>query len=111
MVGMKKHTVTFTEEAIIRLNQPICCSTAVNNCTEAKNSKLKDAENLYNKLFLAKGARVVLTRNLWSEAGLDIGSLGFVKYIIYAEGSKTTADSMPDMLLVHFPGYKGPSFL
>ena len=79
MVGMKKHTVTFTEEAIIRLNQPICCSTAVNSCAEAKNSKLVDAENLYNNLFLAKGSRVVLTRNLWSEAGLDIGSLGFVQ--------------------------------
>ena len=53
----------------------------------------------------------MLTKNLWSQAGLVNGAQGTVKYIIYAEGSQTSADTMPDMLLVHFPGYKGPSFL
>ena len=104
---MKKHIAV----SIKSLNQPICCSTAVNNCTEAKNSQPEEAENLYNELFLATGAKVVLTRNLWSEAGLRIGSQGFVKYIIYGEDNEATADSMPDMLLVHFPGYRGPSYL
>ena len=53
----------------------------------------------------------MLTKNLWSQAGLVNGAQGTVKYMIYAEGKQITADTMPDMLLVHFPGYKGPSFL
>ena len=111
LVGEKKQMGTFNEEGIRRLKEPVCRSAAVNNCAHAKNSKPADADNLYNEMFLAKGVKVVLTRNLWSEAGLVNGSQGFVKYIIYAKDNPTTADAMPEMLLVHFPGYKGPSYL
>ena len=66
-----------------------------------------------NELFLAKGARILLTRNLWTERGLVNGSHGYIRYIIYREGSdpNTSPYPMPDMLLVEFPTYTGPSFL
>ena len=111
LCGMKKDMGDFNERGIKRLGQPICRSLAENNCPQAKESSSNEAENLMNELYLAKGAKVVLTKNLWSQAGLVNGAQGTVKYIIYAEGSQTSADTMPDMLLVHFPGYKGPSFL
>ena len=101
----------FNEERIRRLNTPICRSLATNNCIEARDASLNDADNLYSELFLAKGAKVVLTKNLWSEAGLVNGSQGFIKHIIYDEDNPADANSMPDLLLVHFPGYKGPSCL
>ena len=111
LCAQKADMGNFNERRIQRLNQPICCSLSKNNCAEARNSSTNDADNLYNELFLAKGAKVVLTKNLWSEAGLVNGSQGFIKHIIYDEDNPADANSMPDMLLVHFPGYKGPSCL
>ena len=101
----------FNEKGIQRLNKPIARSLAKHNCTQASKASPAEADNLYNELYLAKGAKVVLTKNLWSEAGLVNGSQGFIKHIIYDEGNPANASSMPDMLLVHFPGYKGPSCL
>ena len=99
------------------MDQPIAASISWNNTTEARNSSEKEADGLYKRLFFAKGQKVLLTRNQWSEAGLVNGSLGFIEYIVYFEGNDPpqncqTADArMPDLLLVRFPNYTGPSFL
>ena len=111
LCGKKRDMGDFNEKGIQRLNKPICRSLAKNNCSMAKSGSLEDADNLQPEMFFAKGAKVVLTKNLWSEAGLVNGSQGIIKYIVYEEGNEASEDSMPDMLLVHFPGYKGPSFL
>ena len=37
-------------------------------------------------LYIAKSARVMLTRNLWTTVGLCNGAVGTVLHIIYAEG-------------------------
>ena len=61
------------------------------------------------KLFLCLGARVMLTRNLWTEKGLCNGSMGTVLDIIYKEGDNPPA--LPIAVLVQFDdSYTGPSF-
>ena len=36
-----------------------------------------------NELFMCEGARVLLTQNLWVEAGLMNGALGYVRGYMY----------------------------
>ena len=60
-------------------------------------------------LFLAVGAKVVMTSNVCQPAGLCNGSTGIVKDIVYEEG--TTAPALPKFVWVDFgSGYTGPPF-
>ena len=52
----------------------------------------------------AIGAEVMLTANLWTEAGLINGSCGVVDDIIKPED-----DRVAQVVMVNFPGYRGPS--
>ena len=59
-------------------------------------------------LYLAKGARVMLTMNIWTNVGLCNGALGTVKDFVYAEGQ--VPPMLPISVLVQFDeGYGGPS--
>ncbi|XP_059078023.1 uncharacterized protein LOC131876600 [Cryptomeria japonica] len=60
------------------------------------------------ELLLNKNARVMLTSNLWIEAGLVNGALGYIRSIVYRPGS---APPFPlSYLLVDFDGYSGIPF-
>ena len=91
------------------LNQPIAPIKAVNNIVQAKTAETSSAGGLPKSTLLAKGAKMVITRNLWKEAGLTNGAQCTVRYIVYSEGCKPPA--LPNLVLVHCPQYKGPSFL
>ena len=59
-------------------------------------------------IYLAKGAKVMLTINLWASVGLCNGATGTIVDIIYA-----VAHSPPDVpiaVMVKFDDYRGPSF-
>ena len=51
---------------------------------------------------------MVLTFNLWIQAGLVNGAAGTVKEIIYGEGNGM--ETLPETIIVHFPNYVGPQF-
>ena len=61
-------------------------------------------------LYLAKSARIMLTRNLWTAVGLCNGAVGTVLHIIYDEGQCPPA--LPIAIIVQFDekDYSGPSF-
>ena len=60
-------------------------------------------------IYLSKKARVTLTRNLWTEAGLCNGTMGTIKDIIFSESHKATM--LPIAIIVQFnDDYLGPSF-
>ena len=60
-------------------------------------------------LYLVKNARVMLTRNLWTEAGLCNGTMGTIKDIIFPENYGPTM--LPIAIIVQFDNdYIGPSF-
>ena len=113
LAGRKADLVHYNEERLLKLNTAVCLSAAVNKPAAAKTFMADKAGGLVNDLFLARGSRVLLTRNLWSEAGLVNGAHCFIRYIIYREGVDHTRDPppMPDLLLVEVPGYTGPSYL
>ncbi|XP_066915540.1 uncharacterized protein [Clytia hemisphaerica] len=89
------------------LQSPIAVIKAKN--TPPSASKLSSEEfSLTNKVFLSKGARVMLTRNLWPDVGLCNGSLGIVKDIIFQRN--LLPPSLPIAVIVKFDKYTGPSF-
>ena len=90
------------------LKQPIAPVKSVNKGEPAKKAKASAAGGLPLRIIMAKGAKMVITRNLWKEAGLVNGAHCTVRYIVYAKGRKPP--ELPDLVLVHCPQYRGPSF-
>jgi ATP-dependent DNA helicase PIF1 len=51
---------------------------------------------------------MLITQNLWKEAGLTNGAKCQVEYIIYLNGK--SPPELPDLVIVKVPQYKGPVF-
>ena len=65
---------------------------------------------LESKNFLTIGARVMLSRNLWTEFGLCNGVMGYVYDITYK--TRTVPPCLPVAVMVQFDeNYIGPSFI
>ena len=73
-----------------------------------KNASSDEAGNLHASLPLCLGARVMLTKNIWTENGLVNGALGTVHDIIWSAGSDWCRDP-PFAVLVAFDNYKCPA--
>ena len=82
---------------------------SLNQGKGAASANATEAQGLHSDLLIARGSQVLLTWNLWQEAGLTNGARGTVKYIIYTKGKRPP--SLPDMVIVEFDQYIGPSFL
>jgi hypothetical protein len=88
---------------------PIAKVEAFNSTTKGKSLSPDQFNSLQNKLYLAKGALVLLTTNMWPEGGLANGSTGTVVDIEYDAG--TPAPGLPKCVWVDFGSdYTGPTF-
>jgi hypothetical protein len=67
----------------------------------------ENVRSLCSVLYLAVGAKVLLTWNLLQEYGLVNGSTGTVVDIIYREGERPP-DGLPEAVIVQFDCYRGP---
>jgi PIF1-like helicase len=72
----------------------------------SKRAESDVAGGLVSTLALCVGARVMLVHNLWVERRLVNGSVGVVRAIIYAPG--TRPPQLPQVVFVDFPDYTGP---
>jgi hypothetical protein len=66
----------------------------------------EDAEGLEPEIFLAEGAHVMITHNLWTSNGLVNGTQGVVKKLWYLQGSNPKKD-LPAVVFVQCPEYTG----
>ena len=95
-------------QKLLRLSCPIIRIKARHN--NSKGSKLSADEfgGLEPMICICEGARVMLTRNLWTEKGLCNGTMGIVKEIIFKDGDFPPA--LPLAIVVQFDSYTGPQF-
>ena len=91
------------------LGTPIAMINSQNSDKVVASFPSSKAQGLPSQVMLAKDCQVILTVNLWKEAGLTNGAKGIVKYIIYEGNVKPT--SLPSMVIIQFPQYIGPSYL
>ncbi|KAE8742249.1 hypothetical protein FOCC_FOCC012220 [Frankliniella occidentalis] len=87
--------------------QPIARIPALHNCNAAARGTRDDAEGLFPVLHLAKGAKIMLKSNLWTEKGLVNGAMGEIVDILYREDANPQIDP-PDVLICKFDSYTGP---
>ena len=87
------------------LQHPIACVNACHSSDLAK--KDRKMAGLEPCIFLAKGAHVMLTMNLWTGVGLCNGATGTVIDFIYADNQQPP--DLPEAVIVKFDNYRGPS--
>lgn len=86
---------------------PVARIPALHNCAAASNGTENEAGGLRPVLYLAKGAKIMLRANLWTEQGAVNGAIGHVVDILYNEGTNPP-DDPPAALVCSFDSYKGP---
>lgn len=92
------------KNSLIRSGQPVVIINADHPNTMSELARDDVALGLSTVLYLAIGCRVMLLKNLFVEAGLVNGALGFVTDIIYDEGRRPPG-ATPRVVFVKFDNY------
>jgi ATP-dependent exoDNAse (exonuclease V) alpha subunit len=103
-----EQVANYNHEQLSRLEQPIAHINARHSSIVAKKMPSEHMSGLEPVVFLAKGARVMLTMNLWSSVGLCNGATGTVVDFIFQNDHRPPA--LPIAVIVMFEDYRGPSF-
>ncbi|CAB4020199.1 Hypothetical predicted protein [Paramuricea clavata] len=98
----------YNHEQLTKLEHPIAHINARHSSALAKKISSDDMSGLEPVVFLAKGARVMLTMNLWSCVGLCNGATGTIVDIIYQNNHQPP--DLPIAVIVEFENYRGPVF-
>ena len=109
LASEKKDLITFNRQKLLALGAPVFKLSAKNNPPTGSSFSAEQAEGLHQTLYTARGARVILTKNIWPGQKLVNGSKGTVTHVIYQEGQENAP--LPALILVQFDDYSGPSFL
>ena len=87
-------------------DQRTCRINAVHKGDRADEAKATDI-GLHPYLRLCRGARIMITSNLWKGKGIVNGALGYVRHIIYLPNE--APPSLPHCIIVELDApYKGP---
>ena len=74
----------FNGKKLRDLEKPVARVSAVHTGANARRASADTAEGLERDLYLAKGAKVMLTKNLYQQVGLVNGVRGEVVELVYA---------------------------
>jgi hypothetical protein len=92
------------------MHVPIVRNLAKHTGAGAASAKASQAMGLQRELYLAIGALVSLTTNLWVERRLTNGSTGRVVDVIWGPDDDSKTPNLPLCVVVDFPDYNGPPF-
>ena len=109
LCAYNKDFISFNVRKCEELGNPVALVTAENRPPKAKSTAANSAGSLINNLILTKGQKIVLKKNLWADAGLINGSIGYIHDIIFSPDR--SPPKLPDLLLCRFDSYLGPSYL
>ena len=104
-VWLLKHNL----EKLQSLNKPVARINALHSSRVAATPSSDGAGGLHATLFLAEGATVMLTANLWQEVGLCNGTPGTVFKILYPDDG--APPDLPIAVVINFHTYTGPTFI
>ncbi len=110
ILSCKSDVVEFNIDRLKSLN----CSVARINVIYEGGFKARKADSdvtkeLERQLLLARGARVMLRTNLWTEADLVNSSVGIVQEIIFEENQSPPL--LPITILIEFNNYFSPAII
>ena len=103
----KEQVANYNSKQLTKLQQPVACINARHSSAVAKKMNPDDMSGLEQIVFLAKGAKVMLTMNLWPRIGLCNGATGTVVDFIYEINHQPP--DLPIAVIVQFDDYRGPS--
>ena len=99
----------YNSDRLDELGEPVACINARHSPDAAKKIDADLFNGLEPSIFLAKGANVMLTLNLWTSVGLCNGICGIVKHIIYQVNQ--SPPNLPIGVMIEFPDYTGPPMM
>lgn len=99
----------YNYDQLKKLQQPCATINACHSSATAKSLPSDEMSGIEPSIGLAKGAKVMLTMNLWASVGLCNGATGTVIDIIYATNHQPP--DLPIAVMVQFDDYRGPSFI
>ena len=88
---------------------PIARLDAQHHGSGAKQGTSEQASRLEPTLFSSKGAKAMLTRNVFTQQGFINGSFGVVKALMHEQ--RDCPPNLPQAVVVQFPSFKGKSHL
>ena len=96
----------YNYDHLVKLQSPVAEIRARHSDISAKSVSAQEMFGLQPTILISKGARVMLTMNLWASVGLCNGASGTIVDIIYAKNQ-----SPPDLpIAVKFDEYHSPNF-
>jgi ATP-dependent DNA helicase PIF1 len=96
----------FNTQRLGALNSPVVRCPASHNIPAASDGTADDAEGLEKEVLLAVGAKVMITRNLWTSKGVVNGTQGFVRKIWYSNRANPKIH-LPSVVFVEAESYIG----
>ena len=102
-----EEVVKYNFEKLSALEQPIARINARHSTEVAKKSSPDEMSGLEPVVFLANGAHVMLTMNLWTDVGLCNGAIDVVIDFIYCNNQQPP--DLPIAVIVKFDQYTVPS--
>ena len=102
-----EQVATYNYEQLIQSQQPIAQINAIHSSPEAKKMPADEMSGLHPTVYLVKGAKVMMTMNLWANVGLCNGATGKVVDIIYQNGHNPP--DLPIAVVVQFDDFRGLS--
>ena len=95
----------------MKLENPVNPIAEIHARHSGSSSKSVSAQEMFGlqpAILICKGAKLMLTMNLWAPVGLCNGSSGIIVNIIYAKNH--APPDLPIAVLVKFDQYCGPNF-
>jgi ATP-dependent DNA helicase PIF1 len=111
LYAKKDSVFDYNHTHLRQLEQPVIAIMAKHQGKDAEKADTQTAGNLQIVFFTSINARVMLTTNVWSEAGLCNGSFGYIRDICWSSDCLDPRQEMPHAILVAFDDYTGPAYL
>ena len=108
MFYVNEQAISYSCIKINELNSSKTSSSAINSNSKCSKITSDNFGGLTNIAYLAVGAEIVLTANLWTKKGLTNGSFGIIRDIIFPLNKKI--NDIPDVILMEIYKYNGPKF-